>query len=132
MLIFTQKSLLPKWAFNCTIHYMKNKGQIQTYLQQCLRNGRILRWIDKCMPLTVYIAPFRFYSKQGEDYKYRQMVLRALETWQNISGGKVTFEITNALCNSQVNIDWKRVDRNALGYCNFSFDNYNRLCHNLL
>lgn len=110
---------------------MQKKSQIQTkittYLQQSLRNGRIVRWADNCMPLNVYIAPFRFYSKQGEDYKYREMVLRALDTWQNISGGRVSFAIVTSLAYSQINLDWKRVDRQALGHCYFNFDGQNRV-----
>ena len=106
---------------------MQNKTQIKTYLQESLRNGKVIRWVDSCMPLRFYIAPFRFYSKQGEDYKYREMVLRALETWQNVSGGKVTFLIVSSLSASQINLDWKRVDRQALGHCYFNFDSLNRL-----
>ena len=79
------------------------------------------------MPLRIFIAPLRFYSKQGQDYKYRQMVLDALQTWQTASMGKVTFAIVNSLNESQINLDWKRVDRQALGHCYFSFDAQNRL-----
>ena len=101
--------------------------QKKTYLQQSLQNGKLVRWADNCMPLKFYIAPFRFYSKQGEDYKYREMVMRALESWEKISGGKVSFEIEPILLNSQINLDWKRVDRAALGHCYFNFDMHNRL-----
>lgn len=110
---------------------MQKKSQIQTpiktYLQQSLRNGRIIRWIDSCMPLKIYIAPFRFYSKISEDYKYREMVLRALDTWTKASGGRVSFDVVNVLTDSQINLDWKRVDRQALGHCYFHFDMHNRL-----
>lgn len=110
---------------------MQKKEQIQTklrtYLHQSLRNGTIMRWGDNCMPLKVYIAPFRFYSKADEEYIYREMVIRALKTWEEVSGGKCKFEIVTSLMNSQVNIDWKRVDRQALGYCHFSFDGRNRV-----
>lgn len=106
---------------------MQKKIQKQTYLQESLRNGRIIRWIDSFMPLKFYIAPFRFYSKIGEEYKYREMVLRALDTWQKASGGKVSFIIVNTLLGSNINLDWKRVDRQALGYCHFSMDGQNRL-----
>lgn len=78
------------------------------------------------MPLKFYIAPFRFYSKQGEDYKYKDMVLRALAEWQKVSGGKVNFAIVNSLMESQINLDWKRVDRQALGHCLFNFDGSGR------
>jgi len=78
------------------------------------------------MPLKFYVAPFRFYSKIGEDYKYREMVLRALDTWQKASGGKISFVVVPALLNSQINLDWKRVDRQALGHCYFNLDTRNR------
>ena len=79
------------------------------------------------MPLKVFVAPMNFYSKQGEDYKYRQMVRRALDEWQNASKGKVTFRIADKLLESNINIDWKRVERKALGHCYFHFDGANRL-----
>ena len=101
--------------------------QKKTYLQESLRNGRIIRWADNLMPLKFYIAPFRFYSKIGEEYKYREIVLRALDMWQKASGGKIIFEIVTSLLGSQINLDWKRVDRQALGYCHFSMDSQNRV-----
>lgn len=101
--------------------------QKKTYLQQSLQKGKIVRWTDNFMPLKVYIAPFRFYSKVGEEYKYREMVMRALETWQSISGGKISFVIEPILLNSNINLDWKRVDRAALGHCYFNIDMHNRL-----
>lgn len=101
--------------------------QKKTYLQQSLRNGRLIRWIDSCMPLKFYIAPFRFYSKVGEEYKYRDMVIRALDAWQKASGGKFSYSIVNTLLTSQINLDWKRVDRQALGQCYFNMDGQNRL-----
>lgn len=101
--------------------------QKKTYLQQSLRNGKIIRWMDNLMPLKVYIAPFRFYSKIGEEYKYKEMVLRAFDTWQKISGGKVSFALVDSLLSSQINLDWKRVDRQALGHCYFNMDVANRV-----
>lgn len=101
--------------------------QKKTYLQQSLRNGKIIRWADSMMPLKFYVAPFKFYSKIGEEYKYRDMVLRALNEWQKVSGGKVSFAIVDNLLNSQINLTWKRVDRQALGHCYFHFDAQNRL-----
>lgn len=101
--------------------------QKKTYLQEGLRNGKVIRWSDNCMPLNFYIAPFRFYSKIDEEYKYRKLVLKALDAWQEASAGKISFTIVTSLLNSQVNLDWKRVDRQALGYCYFNMDNQNRL-----
>lgn len=79
------------------------------------------------MPLKFYIAPFRFYSKINEEYKYREMVMRAIDTWTKASGGKCSFQIVDSLMYSQINLDWKRVDRQALGHCYFNFDAANRL-----
>ncbi|HNW26427.1 MAG TPA: matrixin family metalloprotease, partial [Candidatus Gastranaerophilaceae bacterium] len=87
----------------------------------------IMRWADNLMPLKFYIAPFRFYSKKLEDYKYRQLVMQALDVWQKASGGKVSFVIVDTLMQSQINLDWKRVDRQAFGHCYFHFDGQNRL-----
>ena len=84
-----------------------------------------MRWTF--MPLNVYIAPMNFYSKQGQDMKYRHMVIRALEEWQKATRGKISFKVVNTLLESNVNIDWKRVERKALGHCYFSFDGANRL-----
>ncbi len=99
--------------------------QKHTYVAESLKNGRIMRWTF--MPLNVYIAPMNFYSKQGQDMKYRHMVIRALEEWQKATRGKISFKVVNTLLESNVNIDWKRVERKALGYCYFSFDGANRL-----
>lgn len=106
---------------------MQKNNQTQIYLQQSLRNGKLIHWAENSMPLKVYIAPFRFYSKQGEDYKYRGLVLKALEAWEKASAGKISFEIVTSLLNSQINLDWKRVDRAALGHCLFNIDVNNRL-----
>lgn len=62
-----------------------------TYVAESLKNGCIMRWTF--MPLNVYIAPMKFYSKQGQGYKYRNMVIRALNEWQNATKGRVAFKI---------------------------------------
>lgn len=79
------------------------------------------------MPLKVYIAPMKFYSKQGQDSRYRAMVKRALDAWQTATKGKVSFTVVNTLLESQINVDWKRVERKALGHCYFDYDGANRL-----
>lgn len=99
-----------------------------TYLQDNLKEERIIRWPENCFPLKFYIAPFRWYAQTGNDqYKYQYMVHRALEAWERISAGKVKFKIVQTLNESQVNLDWKRVDRKALGHCYFHFDQNSRL-----
>ena len=97
----------------------------KTYLQESVKNGRLMRW--NMMPLKVYIAPMKFYSKKGQDLKYRQYVKQALDEWHRVSNGKVSFVIVDTLLSSNVNIDWKRVERKALGLCYFQYDNANRL-----
>ena len=97
----------------------------KTYLQESVKNGRLMRW--NMMPLKVYIAPMKFYSKQGQDLKYRGFVKKALDEWQKVSNGKVSFILVDNLLSSQINIDWKRVERKALGCCYFQYDKANRL-----
>lgn len=97
----------------------------KTYLNGSIKNGNIMRW--SINPLVVYIAPMKFYSKQGEDAKYRKLVMDALNAWSAASGGKISFRITNVLLESNINIDWKRVDRQALGHCTFNWDSQGRL-----
>jgi len=79
------------------------------------------------MPLKVYIAPMKFYSKKGQDLKYRGLVKKALDEWHRVSNGKVSFILVDTILQSQVNIDWKRVERKALGCCYFQYDKINRL-----
>lgn len=98
----------------------------KTYLHESLRKGKIMRWTCK-MPLKVYIAPMKFYSKQGQDARYRAMVRKALDAWQAATKGRVSFTIVNTLLESQINVDWKRVERKALGHCYFDYDASNRL-----
>ena len=98
---------------------------MRTYLNGSVKSGNIMRW--SINPLVVYIAPMKFYSKQGEDAKYRKMVIDALNVWSAASGGKISFKITNVLLESNINIDWKRVERQALGHCYYSWDGQGRL-----
>ena len=92
--------------------------QRKTYLNGSIKNGNIMRW--HLNTLVVYIAPMKFYSKQGEDAKYRKMVLDAFNVWSSATGGKLRFRVTNVLLESNINVDWKRVDRKALGHCYFN------------
>lgn len=99
--------------------------EIKSYLNESVKNGYLLRWTR--MPIAVYIAPMKFYSKQGEDLIYRKLVVQALETWERVSEGLVGFHLVDSLYNSQINVDWRRVDRKALGHCQYNFDNTSRL-----
>ena len=99
--------------------------QKYTYLNGSIKNGNIMRW--PVNTLTVYIAPMKFYSKPGEDNKFRKMVMDAFSVWAAATGGKLKFRITNTLLESNINVDWKRVDRQALGHCYFNWDAQGRL-----
>lgn len=98
-----------------------------SYLANCLKKDKLIRWPDSCMPLTVYVAPCRWYKAKGESFQYKQMVFDALNTWQNATEGRISFQIVNSLNESQINIDWRRVDRKSLGDCHFNFDTQGRL-----
>lgn len=80
------------------------------------------------MPLNVYIAPMKFYSMKGEDATYRKMVIDALDAWVQVSGGKFRYNLVDVLLDSHMNIDWKRVERTALGHCYTNFNNAGQLC----
>ena len=96
-----------------------------TYLNGSVKRGLVVRWTTN--PLVVHIAPMKFYSKPGEDAKYRKMVMDALNAWSVASGGKIHFRITNVLLESHINIDWKRVERKALGHCCSQDDGQGRM-----
>ncbi|MCR5261222.1 MAG: matrixin family metalloprotease [Candidatus Gastranaerophilales bacterium] len=99
----------------------------ETYLQYNLKDGRLIRWPDNCFPLTFYIAPFRWYRGRGEETKYYSMVQKAIQTWEIASDRKCRFQFVSNLNDSQINLEWKRVDRKSLGYCLFNFDEQARL-----
>ena len=99
-----------------------------TYLDANLKNGMLIRWPKECFPLPVYIAPCSWYSMTEADrYTYMNMAIEALNYWESISGGRFSFTRSNTLMESQMNIEWRRVDRKSLGTCHFNFDNNSRL-----
>ncbi len=99
-----------------------------TYLNSNLKNGCIIRWPEQCFPLPVYIAPCSWYSmSEAGRYTYKNMVLDALNTWEKIGNGLFSFYIVNSLNDSQMNVEWRRVDRKSLGNCTFNYDKESRL-----
>ncbi len=103
--------------------------QNKTYLKYCLsKRGCLSRWPEALMPLSVYIAPFRWYKSmsEGDSYKYKSMVMNAFNTWQQALSGMVRFNFVNTLNESHINLEWKRVDRKSLGSCQFNYDNEGR------
>jgi len=99
-----------------------------TYLNDCFNKGKLSRWPDNVMPLKVYIGNFSWYKSKGtsDEYKYTQMIIDGLNTWENLTHGLVSFERTMNLYDSSINIEWKRVDRKSLGSCTFNFDKLGR------
>ena len=93
-----------------------------TYIQHSLNNGRISRWDKGDFPLPIFIEKCRWYAAKGEEYKYNNMVLRALKEWEARTNGLVRFNVIDKLYDSKVNLTWKRVDRKSLGLCTFNFE----------
>lgn len=99
-----------------------------TYLQHHLKNGKLIRWPEQCLPLNVYIAPCSWYSMTDVDkYFYKRMVIDALNTWEQAGEGKYSFNIVENLNDSNMNVEWRRVDRTSLGNCAFNYDTESRL-----
>ena len=102
--------------------------QTVTYLEDCFNKGKLSRWADNVMPLKVFIGKFNWYKSTSptDEFKYTQMVINAFNLWEQLSCGLVSFERTNNLYDSNINIEWKRVDRKSLGSCTFNFDKLGR------
>lgn len=99
-----------------------------TYLQKHLKNGKLIRWPSECLPLDVYIAPCSWYSmSEADKYAYKGMVIDALNEWQRVSQGKISFNLVNSINESNMNVEWRRVDRKSLGNCSFNYDEHSRL-----
>ena len=99
--------------------------QRRTYLNGSVKSGSLMRW--PVNNLAVYIAPMKFYSKPGEDAKFRKMVMDAFTVWSAATDGKLRFKVTNVLLESNINVVWRRVDRKALGHCYYNWDAQGRL-----
>ena len=102
--------------------------QTITYIDDCFNKGKLTRWPDNVMPLKVYIGKFNWYKSAGtnDELKYTQMLIDGFNTWEQLTGGLVAFERTMNLYDSNINIDWKRVDRKSLGSCTFNYDKSGR------
>ena len=98
--------------------------ELKTYLQESFKNGRLMRWTF--MPLSVYISPMKFYTKQGQNHIYQNMVIRACEEWEKACPG-IQFKLVDNILASNINVEWRRIDRKALGHCQFNYDKSNRL-----
>lgn len=99
----------------------------KTYLQQCLKREKLIRWPKSAFPLKFYLAPCRWYQSSSQGIDYLGLVKEALQVWSQVSNGVISFEQVSSLMQSQVNLDWQRVDRKALGYCTYNYDKLGRL-----
>ena len=68
-----------------------------------------------------------FHKPEVIENRLLEMVMDAFTVWSAATGGKLRFRITNVLLESNINVDWKRVDRQALGHCYFNWDAQGRL-----
>lgn len=102
--------------------------QTVTYLKESFSKGKLARWPDGVMPLKVFIGKFNWYKSKGsnDEYKYTQMIIDAFNLWEQLSAGLVSFELTTNLYESNINVEWKRVDRKSLGSCTFNQDKLGR------
>lgn len=99
-----------------------------TYLTTNLLKGKLIRWPEQCFPLPVFIAPCTFYSiTEADRIMYQQMAIDAFNEWERVGEGRFSFISTNSLNDSQINLEWRRVDRKSLGTCSFNYDNNSRL-----
>ena len=94
----------------------------ETYLQGSLKNNKIVRWPDKLMPLKVHIAPFRWYdkNKQQDSSLYNLFVTEAFKIWSDATANAFKYSFTTDFKNSNINVTWKRVDRQSLGVCHIN------------
>ncbi len=102
--------------------------QTITYINDSFNKGKLARWDSSVMPLKVFIGKFNWYKSIGasDEYKYTQMIIDGFNLWETLSGGVVSFERTMNLYDSNINVEWKRVDRKSLGSCTFNFDKLGR------
>ena len=61
---------------------------IDSYFREVAANGKIVRWNRASFPLKVYVQD----TPDVPDY-YREVVIRAYQSWERASEGLVSFEI---------------------------------------
>ena len=88
-----------------------------TYIQASLNNGRISRGDKSDFPLPIFIEKYICGTDKDNEYKYSDMVIRALREWEARTNGLVRFQVINNLYDSKVNLSWARIDGESLGLC---------------
>ena len=86
-----------------------------------------IKWPESLNPINVYIAPLNGSEYAEYEDTYRKMVIQALNVWSVASGEKIKFEITDNYYDSSINVDWRKVDGDTWGMCNYNFDKLGRL-----
>lgn len=71
--------------------------------------------------LKVYIANIDFVDNESIQNKYKKMINTAFKTWLSAINNKITYEITNDIMNSNINIAWYMMDDKSLGFCKFDY-----------
>lgn len=77
--------------------------------------------------LKVYIANIDFVDNESIQNKYKKMINTAFKTWLSAIDNKITYEITNDIMNSNINIAWEMLDSKPLGSCRFDYTDSNML-----
>ena len=77
--------------------------------------------------LKVYIAHIDFVHNETIQIKYKKMINTAFKTWLSAIDNKITYEITNDIMNSNINIAWEMIDSKPLGSCRFDYTDTNML-----
>lgn len=77
--------------------------------------------------LKVYIAHIDFVHNETIQTKYKKMINTAFKTWLSAIDNKITYEITNDIMTSNINIAWEMIDSKPLGSCRFDYTDSNML-----
>ena len=77
--------------------------------------------------LKVYIAHIDFVHNETIQIKYKKMINTAFKAWLSAIDNKITYEITNDIMTSNINIAWEMIDSKPLGSCRFDYTDTNML-----
>lgn len=89
---------------------------IDSYFREICKNGKLIRWNKESLPLKVYIQD----SKDVPEY-YREVVMRAYQTWQRASEGLVRFEFVEEPAEADMKCYFKTSDnKDSIGVHAFS------------
>ena len=110
-------------TFAITLGYDKSMGEktikaavIDSYFREVCKNGKIVRWNKASMPLKVYIQD----SSDVPEY-YRDVVMRAYQSWQRASEGLVRFDFVETPAEADMKCYFKNSDnKDSIGVHAFS------------